>query len=85
MCGVLAPGSETDFLTFELPPGTKSMNFTFDGNVKIKVSVDGKDTVEISPTSNPPIPFVVGRPYLIEIRAFSGGDKIPWRVNLNRT
>lgn len=85
ICGVLAPASETDFLTFELPPGTKTMNLTFEGNIKMRITVDGKDAVEISPASNPRIPFVVGRPYLVEIRAFSGGDKIAWRVNLNRT
>lgn len=85
LCGVLSPSSETDFLTFELPPGTKSMSLTYDGNVKMKVSVDGKDTVEISPASNPPIPFVVGKPYSIEVRAFSGGEKVTWRVNLSRS
>ena len=85
ICGVLSPGSETDYLTFELPPGTKTMNLTFEGNIKMRVFVDGREPVEISPESNPKIPFVVGSPYVVQVRAHSGGDKVAYRVNLIRS
>lgn len=85
LCGVLSPGTENEYLTFELPQGTKTMNLTFEGDIEMRVIVEGHYPVMISPASNPPIPFVVGKPYYIEVTAFKGGDKIPWRVNLNRT
>lgn len=85
VCGVLDPASEVDFLTFELPEGTKTMGLGFEGDIKMRVFVEGHDTVEISPKENPPVPFVIGTPYYIQIRAFSGGDTTTWRVTLNRT
>lgn len=82
VCGTLLPSAEIDYLTFILAPGTKSMDFTFSGNVKILITV-GDEKVELSPQSNPPIPFVVGERYLVRIGANGGAAaKVDWRVNL---
>jgi hypothetical protein len=82
VCGTLNPTSELDYLTFTLPANTKTMDLTFQGNVKLLVSVEGLAPVELSPSSNPPVPFAPGKKYLIKISAASGGGKIDWRVNL---
>lgn len=84
-CGVLSNGSDKEYLTFELPQGTKTMSLTFEGDIVMRVFVEGQDVVTISPKSNPPIPFVIGKPYYIEVTAFSGGKQPTWRVNLERT
>ena len=82
VCGTLLPSAEFDYLTFTLKQGTKSMDFTFSGNVKILITV-GDEKVELSPQSNPPIPFVVGKPYLVRIGSNGGAAaKVDWRVNL---
>jgi hypothetical protein len=86
VCGSLLPSSELDFLTFTLKQGTKTMDFTFRGDVKITIVVEGHEKVELSPSSNPPIPFVVGEPYIVRISANSGpAAKVEWRVNLVTT
>jgi hypothetical protein len=86
VCGSLLPSGELDFLTFTLKQGTKTMDFTFRGDVKITILVEGNEKVELSPTSNPPIPFVVGKPYVVRISANSGpAAKVEWRVNLVTT
>lgn len=83
MCGALIPSSELDFLTFTLKQGTKTMDFTFTGDVKITIFVEGHEKVELSPQSSPPIPFVVGKPYLVRISANGGvAAKVDWRVTL---
>lgn len=83
VCGALLPSAELDFLTFTLKQGTKTLDFTFSGNVKITIFVEGHDKVELTPQSNPPIPFVVGKPYLVRISANGGtAAKVDWRVNL---
>ena len=83
VCGSLLPSTELDFLTFTLKQGTKTMDFTFTGNVKLRIFVEGHDPVELSPQSNPPIPFVVGKPYLVRIGANGQtAPKVDWRVNL---
>lgn len=83
-CGALSPTSETDYLTFTLTPNTKTMNLTFDGDIKIRITVQGKQ-VDVTPTSNTSIPFVTGHPYLLQIQAYQEATQIPWRVNLART
>lgn len=83
VCGSLLPSTELDFLTFTLKQGTKTMDFTFTGNVKIRIFVEGHDVVELTPQSNPPIPFVIGKPYLVRIGANGQtAPKVDWRVNL---
>lgn len=86
VCGALLPSAEFDYLTFTLRQGTKTMDFTFKGDVKITIAVEGHEKVELSPQSNPPIPFVTGKPYLVRIGANSGpAAKVDWRVNLVTT
>ncbi|MCA9584867.1 MAG: hypothetical protein KC657_05885 [Myxococcales bacterium] len=83
-CGTVreTDGDDSDFLTFTLKPTTTSMFITFDGNVTLKVDVDGRQSVTMTPTSKPPLPFVKGRPYVIQIQSANGAKQI-WRVNLN--
>jgi hypothetical protein len=85
LCGSLLPVTELDFVTWKLESNTKTMDFTYQGNVKIRIFVEGHDPVELSPTSNPAIPFVVGKPYLARISAAATAAKIDWRVNLVTT
>lgn len=86
LCGVLSPGSESEYLTFELPSGTKTMAITFDGDIEMRVLVEGHDPVVISPKQNPQIPFEIGKRYFIEVTAASSTTaSVKWRVNLNRT
>jgi hypothetical protein len=82
ICGELAPVSESDWLTFELDESVRSMRLTFEGDIRMRVSLEGRQPVEINPASYPEVPFVTGRPYLIEVRAFTGSGAIPYRVNL---
>lgn len=59
------------------------MDLTFSGNVKLRIFVEGAEQVELSPTSNPPIPFVVGKPYIVRITNAGGAAaKVDWRVNV---
>lgn len=74
--------ADVDYLTFILKQGTKTMDFTFSGNVKILITV-GDQKVELSPQNNPPIPFVVGQRYLVRITTNGGAAaKVDWQVNL---
>jgi hypothetical protein len=64
------------------------MNLTYEGDVVLDIAV-GSQLVELSPSSNPPVPFVVGRRYLIQITAASSNTtpntKVAWRVTLVHT
>lgn len=82
-CGTLNPTSELDYLTFELPPGTNTMDLTFSGNIRLRIFVEGENPVELNPSSNPPVPFVTGKPYLLRVSSFTSGNRIDWRVNLD--
>jgi len=85
LCGTLAPESETDYLTFELGPDTKSMHLTFEGDIEMRVFVGGRDPATLSPDKNDEVPFVIGEPYVIEVRARGGSEKGTYRVNLIRS
>lgn len=86
VCGTLLPASELDYLTFTLPEKAKSMNLTYEGNVKLRISVEGFDPVELSSSNNPQVPFAPGKQYIIRVSADGGGAvKIDWRVNVVHT
>lgn len=86
VCGTLLPATELDYLTFKLPENAQSMSLTFEGDVKLRISVEGQNQVELSPTSNPPVPFAPGKDYIIRVSANTAGAvKVDWRVNLEHT
>ena len=80
-CGVIQPNSESDFLTFQLAPKSTSMQIKFDGQVTLKVEVDG-DAVTLGGGKFPSVPFVRGKRYFIEIKATDRATSVPWRVDL---
>jgi hypothetical protein len=85
VCGATLPGTESDFVTFQLKPTTTSFLLYFDGNVSLTVSVEGGDggvqTVTVTPTSFPPLPLLIGKKYSIEIRSLDK-QRQNWRVSL---
>ena len=81
LCGIISPESESDFLAFQLQPASTSLSITFTGQVTLKVSVAGQ-SVTLTSTSSPKIPFVKNQRYSIEVR---GAQKLPntaWRVDV---
>jgi hypothetical protein len=83
LCGSLPLATdEFDFATWQLDSNAKTMDFTFQGNVKIRIFAEGFDPVELSPSSNPPIPFAAGKRYLARISAAETAVKVDWRINL---
>lgn len=86
VCGVLSPGSEYEWLTFELPEGTKTMGITFDGDIEMRVIVEGRYPIVLNPKSSPPLPLLIGQRYFVEVTAlYSTLNDVSWRVTLNRT
>jgi hypothetical protein len=81
LCGAIEPSNESDFLTFELAPTSTSIGITFTGEVELEVRVDGK-SVKLGAGAFPPVPFVKGERYYIEIKALERGPRVPWRVDL---
>jgi hypothetical protein len=82
LCGEVTPQDHVDFVTFKIQPATKEMKLDYKGGVRLKVEVEGADTVELSPTSNETVPFVPGKPYFIEIRALERNEPATWRLDL---
>lgn len=94
ICGVIAPASgsdaavvpdaasnaESDFTTFTLKSSTSSFFVQFSGDVTLVITVDGQ-SVTLTPTSFPAIPFVKGKPYIVEVKANTSA-KTFWRVSL---
>jgi len=81
-CGELTERDQIDFLTFKLKPATKEMTLNFKGSVKLKIEIEGKETIELTPTSNVSVPFVMGKSYFVEIRALERQASTPWRVDV---
>lgn len=73
-------GAEVDFLTFTLQAATTSFFVQFSGDVTLNITVDGQ-TVVLTPTSFPPIPFVKNKPYVIEVKANQASTTV-YRVSL---
>lgn len=81
LCGIISPESESDFLAFQLQPASTSLSITFTGLVTLKVSVGGQ-SVTLTGTNSPKIPFVKNQRYSIEVK---GAQKLPntaWRVDV---
>lgn len=81
-CGALTPSSDQDFLTFTLKPATKTLRIDFDGKVTLKVDVEGAQSVVLGSGNNPPVPFVQGKPYFVQVLAADKTNRVPWRVSL---
>lgn len=77
VCGTLAPNGDRDFVT-GTPP---SINFLLEmlGDIEITVTIDGQ-TVTVPPAVT--IPYVPGKPYVIEVRAKHPELGVPtgWRI-----
>lgn len=92
ICGVIDPttasdagdgGVDTDFVTFTLKSTTQSFYVQFAGDVTLIITVDGQ-TVTMTPTSFPSIPFVKGKPYIVQVKA-NTANKTYWRVSVFET
>lgn len=75
-----ALGAESDFATYTLKSTTSSFYVQFSGDITLVITVDGQ-TVTLTPTSFPAIPFVKGKPYIVEVKANTSA-KTFWRVSL---
>lgn len=82
VCGVLEQNSDVDFLTFQLHQGTRSVSINFSGDVTLTVEVEGAQTVTLGGGSTQTVPFVMGKPYFVEVRAATHAAKTDWRVDL---
>jgi hypothetical protein len=80
-CGLIQASSESDFLTFELDNKSKTMELKFEGEVTLKVTVDG-DSVTLGDGKFPGVPFVKDKRYVVEVKAIGNGGNVPWRVEL---
>jgi len=80
VCGYTDPATESEWLHFTLKNTTKHMYLGYAGNIKLTVRVDGK-SVELSPQSAPPVPFVRGKRYTVQVESFDTSPQ-KWRVTL---
>ena len=90
-CGATIPGraadggaGDVDYLQFKLENPTTTFFLQFAGNVKVTVTVEtqsGVQTIVMTPTSFPPIPFVLGKDYTVKVESNSG-QREDWRITL---
>jgi hypothetical protein len=71
VCGIIDPPTESDFFTFTPPQTAKGISLSFTGKIDVTVTVAGT-TVTLSAASHPDIPFVKGRPYVLEVKSADG-------------
>ena len=83
VCGEISPGTASDFLKFTLKVATTSFKVTYKGNITITFRVDGQ-TVTWANGSFPPVPFVRGMEYSLELKAADSKYQ-PYRVTLTET
>lgn len=81
LCGEIKPNSESDFLTFVLDEKATTMQLKYDGQVTLKVEVNGQ-TVILGDGSSPKVPFFKRSRYVVEVKGTAKGGNIPWRVEL---
>lgn len=81
LCGNIQPNSESDFLTFHLQDKSTTMQLKFDGQVTLRVQVNGQ-TVTLGNGASPTVPFFRNKQYIIDVKAIDRGTSIPWRVEL---
>ena len=83
VCGEISPGTESDFLKFTLKAATTSFNVTYKGNITITFRVNGQ-TVTWANGTFPPVPFVRGMEYSLELKAADAKYQ-PYRLTLTET
>lgn len=75
-------GTEVEYLSFVIEPGTERFYLDFAGNVTLVVTVEGNPTeYVITPTSAPTLPYTAGKRYFVEVKS-NTGMRTPWRVTL---
>jgi hypothetical protein len=80
-CGSLSSDDQIDVLTFRLKKTTTTLSITLTGKVKLRVSVKGGNTVELTPDTTSDIPFVMNEDYFIEVTELNPGKAvITWKV-----
>jgi hypothetical protein len=84
-CGELTLSDQVDFMVFRLKPSTKEMKLNFKGGVRLKIEIEGRDSIELTPTSNVSVPFVQGKAYYIEVRALEKQSSTPWRIDITES
>ena len=81
--GTLSTEDRKDFLTFRLSPQTKSMSLNFKGQVRLRVSVEGEGTTELTPQTKVAVPFVLDQDYVVEVTQFTDSKAdVTWRVEV---
>jgi hypothetical protein len=80
-CGTIGTPNDTDFLTFTLKESTTKMQVKFDGRVTLTITVDGS-TVILGAGGNQNVPFVQGKPYVVQVNALEQKATPAWRVDL---
>ncbi|MDF2691830.1 MAG: hypothetical protein K0S65_213 [Labilithrix sp.] len=81
--GTLSTEDRKDFLTFRLSPQTKAMSLNFKGQVRLRVTVEGQGTTELTPQTKASVPFVLDQDYMVEIAPFTDSKAdVTWRVEV---
>lgn len=85
-CGTLSNDDQKDFLTFRLKSTTTKLSITLTGKIRLRVSVKGGDTVELTPDETSDLPFVMDEDYFVEVTALNAGKgTVNWRVAIVET
>jgi len=60
------------------------MSVKFQGRIRLRVDVEGKPTTELTPDNAGVVPFVMGKPYTVEVTPLSnsGSSDIPWTIEV---
>jgi hypothetical protein len=75
-------GTELEYLSFVIQPGTKDFFIQFQGDVTLVVTVEGSATEYVITTAGgPALPYAAGKRYFIQVKSNSGAVT-PWRVTL---
>ena len=83
ICGTISPQGDTDWLTFTLKSTTQSLSLQFTGSVRLRVTVEGHGTTELTPSSAGAVPFVKNTPYYVEVAAFTDSQSSQtWQVTV---
>ncbi len=83
VCGVVSPGTESDFFRFSLKPTTNNFSVNFSGNISLTFVVQGQTVIWKSPNF-PGLPFVRGVEYSVEVRS-SDASLQAYRITFTET
>jgi hypothetical protein len=75
-------GTELEYLSFVIEPGTNNFFLQFQGDVTLVVTVEGSATeYVITATTSPSLPYMAGKRYFVAVKSNTGAVT-PWRVTL---